>query len=215
MSVLTLLVCTIIALFTADLFSGLVHWGTDTWLDEISWPRTILIAREHHLHPHHIVGYGLRDYLAFSAWPTVVAFALPVLLLTLAVEPTPFVFATVCVIDAVAVIMIFGTYAHRLGHRRTKIPMVRWLQRAHLLIDTRHHGVHHSGGHDRRYCVINGWANHVCDAIGFWRALERLVQWVTGAVPRANDRVWFARFAADRYCLVNTELPGCTDRGGR
>src|ERR1700712_5628618 len=43
---------TLIALFLADLFSGFVHWSTDTWFDEIGWERTIMIAREHHLFPH-------------------------------------------------------------------------------------------------------------------------------------------------------------------
>jgi ubiquitin-conjugating enzyme E2 variant len=198
--------CALLALFLADLFSGLVHWSTDTWFDEIGWPRVTLIAREHHLFPHHIVGYGVRDYIAFSSWPSVIAIGPIVLVLTLALEPGPVVFAAVAMSAFVAGVMILGTYAHRLGHKRSDVRIVCWLQRMGLLMDTRHHGVHHCGNHDIRYCVINGWANHVCDRIGFWRALEAAISWATGAIPRANDRSWLARFERDRSCLAKAQL---------
>ena len=48
----------LVALFLADFFSGGVHWFTDTWFDEVVGGRVIAIAREHHLYPRHIVGYG-------------------------------------------------------------------------------------------------------------------------------------------------------------
>src|SRR5437660_9706444 len=65
----TLVCSTIVGLFLADLFSGLIHWGTDTWFDEILLTRLVSIAREHHVYPHHIVGYGLIDYFGYSSWP--------------------------------------------------------------------------------------------------------------------------------------------------
>jgi ubiquitin-conjugating enzyme E2 variant len=86
-----------------------------------------------------------------------------------------------------------GTHAHRLGHRPSRLRIVRLLQACHLLITTGHHGAHHRASHNRRYCVINGWANYVCDGTGFWRALELLVQQLTGSVPRRNDLEWLAR----------------------
>jgi hypothetical protein len=51
----------------ADLFSGMVHWFSDTWLDETGWTRVISIAREHHIYPQNIIGYGFRDYIAYSS----------------------------------------------------------------------------------------------------------------------------------------------------
>ena len=183
-----------LALFLADLVSGLVHWGTDTWFDEIVYTRIISIAREHHIHPHHIVGYGFRDYVAYSAWPTMVLLGPLGLVLTLLAPPSPVVFHVVVLLFIISACMFFGTYAHRLGHKRSPWRIVRLLQRCKFLIDTRYHGVHHRDNHDIRYCVINGWANYVCDAIGFWRGLERLIQWLTGAEPRKNDHEWFARF---------------------
>jgi len=198
----------LLALFLADLFSGFVHWGTDTWFDEIWWARTILIAREHHLFPHHIVGYGFRDYVAFSSWPVAVTIGPLVLVLTFAVAPSSSIFDVVGICLTIATVMVFGTYAHRLGHQKTDAPAIALLQKAHLLMSPRHHSVHHRDNHDIRYCVINGWANHVCDAIGFWRILETLVRRTTGAVARSNDHVWFKRFEADRMCLTSrSHLP--------
>jgi ubiquitin-conjugating enzyme E2 variant len=159
--------------------------------------RIISIAREHHLYPKHIVGYGFRDYVAYSSWPSLVILGPPMLAATALLEPTPLSFAAVYIGLIVLVVIFFGTYAHRLGHIRSRSPIVRALQRAHLLMNPGHHVAHHRGGHDTHYCVINGWANHVCDRTGFWRGLERLVSWTTGAVPRANDRVWSARMRQD------------------
>lgn len=185
----------LVGLFLADLASGFVHWATDTWFDETKWTRVISIAREHHIHPHHIVGYGPRDYLAYSAWPTLLFLGPIGLILTCAVTPSAWVMHGVVILFIISVAMMFGTYAHRLGHRRSPWAVVRFLQRCHLLIDTRHHNVHHRDNHDIRYCVINGWANAVCDRIGFWRGVEWLIHRLTGAVPRRSDHDWWARYA--------------------
>ncbi len=190
------------ALFLADFFSGFVHWLTDTWFDETVAERIVSIAREHHLYPHHITRYGFRDYVAFSSWPTVVVIGPPVGGATLLAEPAPPLFGGVLMALIVSAVMFFGTYAHRLGHVRSSVGAVRALQRAGLLMSPRHHAVHHRGNHDIRYCVINGWANHVCDRLRLWRGLEHLVEWATGAVPRANDRRWFARFESDPMFLA-------------
>jgi len=77
-----------LGLFLADLFSGLVHWATDTWLDETQWCRVVCIAREHHIYPHHIVDYGVRDYLGYSGWPTALLVGPVAILLTLALQPS-------------------------------------------------------------------------------------------------------------------------------
>ena len=159
-------------LFLADLFSGLVHWGTDTWFDETQFCRVVSIAREHHIYPHHIVDYGVRDYLGYSCWPAALAIGPVVAVLSIAVPPSPVTYLCMFLCGEIALFMVFGTYGHRLGHAPARSPVVRWLQRLRLLISPSYHKVHHSGNHDVRYCVINGWADAVCDRIGFWRGLE-------------------------------------------
>ena len=45
-----------------------------------------------------------------------------------------------------------------------------------------------------RYCVVNGWADAVCDRLGVWRGLERVISRMTGAVPRQDDEDWQRRW---------------------
>ena len=202
--VLTALV--VAGLFLGDLFTGFVHWGTDTWFDEVQLTRVVSIAREHHLFPHHIVGYGFRDYVGYTSWPAVLFFG-PILPWLLVSEPSTLIFGSVLVCGEICVLSFFGTHFHRFGHRRSDNPLVRFLQRAHLLITPQYHSLHHEGTtHETHYCVVNGWANVVCDAIGFWRGLEKLVHRLTGAVPRHNDKEWLARFRRDRS-FMNDPVP--------
>lgn len=190
-------------LFLSDWMSGLVHWATDTWFSEVFFCRTISIAREHHIFPGNIVGYGIRDYLGYSSWPTVLIVGPLVLILTLSLEISNGAFFAVIVCTEIALVMVFGTYAHRLGHVRSNSRIIRMLQRCRLLITPAYHAVHHSARHDIRYCVINGWANAVCDRIGFWRGLELLIIRLTGAVPRQNDMEWSQCFKSDPSFMHN------------
>lgn len=193
---LQLVAISFLGVFFADWFSGFVHWGMDTWFDEDPLTRLVSIAREHHLYPHHILGYGVRDYVAFSSWPNLVFLGPFAVVLTLLPVSTA-VFDGVVVFLIVSAIMVFGTHAHRLGHRRSRSAVVRRLQRWHLLMSPSHHSRHHRAGHDTHYCVVTGWANIVCDYLGVWRFLERCTHRLLGAVPRRNDHEWFARYAAE------------------
>jgi ubiquitin-conjugating enzyme E2 variant len=189
-------------LFLGDLFTGVIHWVTDTWFDEVQFTRVISIAREHHLYPQHILGYGFRDYVGYTSWPAVLLFAPVLPWLLLRSEASAVAYGVVLVCGEVCALSFFGTHFHRLGHRRSENPVVRFLQRAGLVISPQYHAKHHVGVvHDTHYCVVNGWANVVCDAIGFWRGLEKAVHWLTGAVPRHNDREWLARHRRDRSFL--------------
>jgi Lipid desaturase domain len=85
----------LIGLFMADFLSGFVHWVTDTWFDEVLSDRVVSIAREHHLYPSHILGYGFRDYVAYSSWPTILALGPIELLLTLAFAPAVWLYPLV------------------------------------------------------------------------------------------------------------------------
>ena len=187
----------LIGLFVLDWFSGLVHWSYDTWFDERipGFQRSVSIAREHHVLPYHIVAYGFRDQVSYSAWPAFVFVAPFGVALSLLAEPTLPVYLGVLLITLVCAGMLFGSHCHLLGHQPAKSRVIRFLQRNHLLISPSYHRFHHNANHDTRYGVINGWSNLVCDRIGFWRWLERVVHALTSAQPRRSDHEWMARFA--------------------
>ena len=122
-----------LGLFLADLFSGLnPHWATDTWLDETQWCRVVCIARERRISVHHIVDYGVRDYLGYSGWPTALLIGPVAILLTLALQPSLPAYVAVFLCLEVALCMVWGTYAHRLGHAPVRSPVIRTLQRLRL-----------------------------------------------------------------------------------
>ncbi|HVE82542.1 MAG TPA: fatty acid desaturase CarF family protein [Myxococcales bacterium] len=190
-------------LFLADIYSGLIHWGTDTWFDETMIKRVVCIAREHHIYPSHINDYGFRDYVGYTSWPTVAILGPISLALTSVSSGSGAALVAAGLMGEVCLCMIFGTHFHRFGHRQAKSPVVKLLQRAHLLVTPQYHGLHHRANHDTHYCVVNGWANPLLDRVGFWRWLEGVVKALTGAVPRKNDHEWFARFDQDHSFMTN------------
>jgi ubiquitin-conjugating enzyme E2 variant len=182
----------VVGYFVADFVSGLVHWGMDTWFDESSLGRCVAIAREHHTHPQNVLGYDFWVHAAlgsasgFFVGPIAVVTALfPVSLTTYSLMIIWFVTST-C--------LFFGTSFHNLCHRPSKSRLIRFAQKIHLVIPTEHHWVHHRGDQTIHYCVINGWANYVCDPLHVWRGLEWLVHALTGAEPRRDDLIWQRRY---------------------
>lgn len=191
------IVALFVGLFFADFFSGFVHWATDTWFDERVSCRVVSIAREHHIYPQHIVGYTARDYLGYSCWPTFLVMGPIIAMLTLVLQFSTGVYFAAVISNIVILVMAFGTYAHRLGHTRSKSRFIEILQRYRLLNSLAYHGLHHTGQHDGRYSVINGWADEILDRIGFWRVIENLIHAMTGMEPRRNDKEWLERYRQD------------------
>jgi len=186
----------VVGLFLLDWFSGLVHWTYDTWFDERipGFQRSVSIAREHHVLPYHIVGYGLRDQMSYSSWPAFVFVAPIGAAMSIWAPQTQATYIVVSVCTLVCSGMLFGSHCHLLGHEPAKSRLIRLLQRSHFLISPAYHRLHHDRNHDTRYAVVNGWSNAICDRIGFWRGLERLIQALTAAQPRRSDKEWMSRF---------------------
>jgi hypothetical protein len=179
--------------FVADFASGLVHWGMDTWFDERQLGRAVAIAREHHTHPQNILGYGFLEHCTLGSAPSAVFVGLG----SVATAVCPISIPAYCLMIVwliTSTCLFFGTSFHNLSHRRPKSALLRAAQKMHLVITPEHHWVHHRSDQIIRYCVINGWANYVCDPLRVWRGMEWLVQTVTGAVPRRDDIKWQRRY---------------------
>ena len=198
------LVSALIGYFVADLASGVVHWSIDTWFDEKSLGRAVRIAREHHTHPQVILGYPFLEHAALGSAGGVAMVGPMAVLTAFFVNPTAYSFMIVWAITAVC--LLFGTSLHNLGHKRAKSPLLVALQRWGLVNSPAHHAAHHNN-QVIRYCAVNGWANYPCDALGFWRGLESIVQGVTGCVPRENDLEWQRLFRETRKLIDPSSLP--------
>jgi hypothetical protein len=179
--------------FAADFASGLVHWSMDTWFDERILGRAVAIAREHHTHPQHILGYSFLEHATLGSAPSAVVVGIASLVTAL-LPPSVATYCLMLVWLVVSSCLLFGTSFHNLCHRGSTSPVVRLARKARLIVAPDHHWMHHRT-QTIHYCVINGWANPLCDRLLVWRRLERLVQAASGAVPRRDDRDWQRRCA--------------------
>jgi hypothetical protein len=76
---------------------------------------------------------------------------------------------------------VLSQHIHALAHRAAVPAPVRWLRAAGLLLSPRRHAQHHAT-YDRRFCMVNGWADPLVDGV-FRLALRR--RWLdpAGLVP--------------------------------
>jgi ubiquitin-conjugating enzyme E2 variant len=200
----SLIVALLAGYFLADLFSGLVHWVVDTWLDEGMLGRGIAITREHHTHPGHVLFYDFLDQASLGAAPSAVVVGIAAAV-TASFPVSTFTYALMIVWFVIAICMRFGMSFHNLAHWSHRPPLLRVAQRLHLVCSPEHHWRHHHD-HTIRYCVINGWANYPCDRLRIWSRLERLVTAATGRAPRADDAEWQRRLN-DAGGLVGAPRP--------
>jgi TMEM189-like protein len=199
-----LVVAVLAGYFVADLSSGVVHWGIDTWLDERALGRGIAITREHHTHPDHVHGYGFLEYASLGSAPSAVFFGIA--FAVTALFPVSAATYTLMILWFVSsVCLLFGMSFHNLAHRPARSAVMRLAQRLHLVCPPAHHWVHHHNT-TIHYCVVNGWANYLCDGLNVWRGLERVIMAVTGRIPRADEAEWLRRLGGSSM-LADPQRP--------
>ena len=171
----------------------MVHWATDTWFSEKQFGRLIAIAREHHTHPSHILGYRFLENATLGSAPSALLIG-PLAIVIAFLPRTEFLYAVMILFLLISLTLLFGTSLHNIGHRKVRSPVLKLAQKLRLVITPAYHHVHHSGNQTTRYCTVNGWANPLLDRLGFWRAAERLINAATGAVPRDDDVRWQSHY---------------------
>jgi ubiquitin-conjugating enzyme E2 variant len=157
----------------------------------------VILVREHHIAPQRIFRYPFWHDSGILSWFALLVAGPPIAVALL----TPGIAAGVRSGLAVggvtlSLLVTFMLEFHKVGHRLHPGRTVATLQRLHLLLSAEHHLVgHHTGLHDRNYCLINGVADRTLGRLGAFRLMEWVVWRLTGAVPRQNDVRVFA-FAA-------------------
>ena len=172
----------------ADLFTGLVHWGCDTWgsaRTPLIGPTLIHSFREHHVHPE---AMREHDWVFVNREPAIAATVALAALLTPAgagaIAGHPLLQGFLCAFIGLGA---GANQLHAWAHAERAPGVVRWLQRRRLVLSPNAHARHHHAPNLDAYCISSGWLNPPLDAIGFWRGLERAIQAVTGVAPRSGE----------------------------
>ena len=134
-----------IALVLGDFVGGLVHWGADTYFSEdtpVLGAALIKPFRQHHLFPRDICTHAFVSIVG-----NVCILAVPVLSLCLYLlwvsDHGLLAFAILC--TALMAATTVGTNIfHKWAHQEKPAAGVRWLQRMRLVLEPRHHQVHHT-----------------------------------------------------------------------
>lgn len=181
------LVAVVLGLLAADFISGVLHWIGDTWGTE----QTVLIGqrfirpfRFHHAHPLDM----LHSHFFTTNGDTSLA-CLPLLI-------APFLLPLH--IDGWRIAAVFlwavggwGMWTHQFhkwAHLKHPPLVVRWLQRAGVILTPSHHWRHHKEPFAVNYCITTGWCDPVLSRLRFFPALEWIVSGLTGWHPRGESR---------------------------
>ena len=169
------------SILAADLLSGLVHWGADTW-GRVDWPiigpSFLRSFREHHVAPQEITRHDFVEkngdnFLAI----------LPILIITYIIPGISIKLFLIVMLFFIAATNTIHSWAHE------SIPPrgIRVLQRWCIILSPKDHAKHHDVPFVISYCITTGWLNKVLDSISFFRKLESIISFVTGAIPRQDD----------------------------
>lgn len=183
-----------LAIVLSDFFSGLVHWGADTWgtFDTpLFGPTFIRSFREHHIAPQAMTKHDIFETNGDNC------------LLTL---PVLYLMATKQVVydGDVSLLSLFNlnlwtwiclwvaltNQIHSWSHQNNPPFIARVLQKSKLILSPEFHRIHHQSPFDRSYCITNGWCEGILVFVDFWRRAENIITKYTGMIPREDDMKW-------------------------
>lgn len=170
----------------ADLLSGIVHWTADTWGSEtmpVLGRRFLRPFRVHHVNPDDFLRRDLVDCNGDVAMLNIPMLA-GALLMPLTTPGGP--------IAAVALVgfctaSLPTNQVHQWAHMASPPRLVRWLQRAGIILSHEDHARHHQKPYVANYCIATGWCNRFLTAIGFFPTVEHTVTTLTGVQPRRDE----------------------------
>lgn len=162
-----------LAFLASDLVSGLVHWFCDNFLAEdtpLVGAGLIHPFREHHRDPLAITRHGFleRNHANIASVLPILAW---VLCLSAPGAPGPGDVFAASFWAGFGIAVAFTNQIHAWAHAARAPKPVRWLQRAGLLLNPRHHARHHKGG--LAYCITGGWLDLPLERARVFERLER------------------------------------------
>ena len=170
----------------ADLASGLIHWLFDrygTADTPVVGRNFVQPFREHHIDPKGITRHDFIETNGNNCIATLVPL-LPALLVPMTSRWTVL---TVAVLAATAAATMATNQFHKWAHEDSPSALVAWLQRARLVLEARHHDIHHTAPYDKYYCITTGWLNPLLYRIRFFPGLEWVIWRLTGVRAGTDD----------------------------
>jgi ubiquitin-conjugating enzyme E2 variant len=170
----------------ADFASGLIHWLFDrygTADTPVVGRNFVQPFREHHIDPKGITRHDFVETNGNNCIATLVPL-LPALLVPMTSRWTVL---AVAVLAATAAAVMATNQFHKWAHDDAPSTWVRALQWARLVLESRHHEIHHTAPYDKYYCITTGWLNPLLYRLKFFPRLEWLIWRVTGVRAGTDD----------------------------
>jgi len=192
-----LLISCVIAMGVADLFSGLVHWGADTW-GNLSTPLVgttfIRSFREHHVDPFQITRHDIIETNGDNCLLTLPFLAL-LAFSNIRSDSGSDLFVSNFLFWLCFWVALTNQF-HKWSHMHKPPAWVTVLQDLHIILSKKDHQMHHHTPFDKYYCITNGWLNPLLASIGFWKRMEDSIAWATGMEARSDDAYWTVQFGS-------------------
>jgi ubiquitin-conjugating enzyme E2 variant len=181
----------VLSMMLADSFSGLLHWGVDTWgsFDTPLIGKSFIRSfREHHVDPFRITVHDVVETNGDNCMAVVPALAiLSFAPIRSANDGDLFI---LCFMVFLCIWVAGTNQIHKWAHTIKPSKWISILQDAKIILSRKNHQVHHHNPFDRYYCITTGWLNPVLGSVAFWKRMELLITNYTGSVPRQDDAIW-------------------------
>jgi hypothetical protein len=177
-----------LGLLWSDFVTGMLHWIADTYGSEntpLLGPSVVKPFRLHHLYPRDICTHNLVETLGNSCILAVPALSLSLYLIWTMPESQWLAPAVVC-LSMLAMGTVLTNLFHKWAHQERPLAIVRWLQRARVVLEPGHHDLHHTEPFNKHYCITNGWLNPVLNRLRFFRKIEAGLR-LFGIEPSENQ----------------------------
>lgn len=84
-------------------------------------------------------------------------------------------------------LVLFTNQIHKWSHTPNPNRLLGMLQSMHIILNPKHHKIHHTPPFNKYYCITTGWMNPFLNYIQFFPRLEKLITKYTKALPRRDD----------------------------
>jgi len=175
----------------ADFFSGIAHWGADTWgsLETPFLGKSLIRSfREHHLAPTAMCHHDVFETNGDNCMIT-----LPFMFLATFMNVKQDSLYSLFVHNFLVMLCLWVALTnqiHKWSHTYKPGSFISTLQDYRIIVSKKEHAIHHRNPFDKYYCITNGWLNPLLASIDFWKRLEAVITFVSGIVPREDDMLW-------------------------